>query len=169
MPVTTKTPLGAATLNRKWRVDVNTGTYAAPNWIPLLGMAEFTSSTEADTQDTSDFDSGGWKSETVTALAWGVEGKLGRKVKVANPAAYDDAQELLRLAAVQIGEGNVVDIRYYEYGGPGRPTVEAYRGFVGVQWSDDGGDMTATATTTLTLSGQGERTPITHPAAEATA
>lgn len=166
MPVTTKTPLGAATLNRKWRVDVNAGTFASPVWLPFHGMSEFTPSTEADTQDTSDFDSEGWKSETVTALAWGLETKIGRKVKANNPAAYDDAQELVRLAATQIGEGNVIDIRYYEYTGVGRPTVEAYRGFVGVQWSDDGGDMTATSTVTVTMTGQGARAPITHPASE---
>lgn len=169
MPVTTKTPLGAATLNRKWRVDVNTGTYASPNWLPLRGMGDFTQKVEAETQDTSDFDGEGWKSETVTALGWGLESKLGRKVKQDNPAAYDDAQELLRLASVQIGEGNVVDIRWYEYTGVGRPQVEAYRGFAGVKWSDEGGDMTATSTAALELPGQGARTPITHPAGEAAA
>lgn len=166
MPVTTKTPLGAATLNRKWRVDVNTGTYAVPNWVALAGIGEFQPTTDATTQDTSDFDSEGWKSESVTALGWGLESKLNRKVKTSDPAAYDDAQEVLRLAAVQIGEGNVVDVRWYEYGGVGRPTVEAYRGFAGVQWSDDGGGMDATSTVTTTLTGQGARTPITHPASE---
>lgn len=165
MPVTTKAPLGASTLNRKWRVDVNTGTYETPVWTPLRGMGEFTPTTNYTTQDTSDFDSEGFQSETVTALGWGLETKVNRKTDAEDEAEYDAGQEALRLASEVMGLGNVVDIRYYEDNGATGPKVQAYRGNAGVQWAEDGGDMSATSTATVTLVGQGRRSPIAHPGA----
>lgn len=164
MPVTTKTPLGAVTLNRKWRVDVNTGTTETPVWVPLRGIGEFTPTTEYTTQDTSDFDSEGFQSTSVTALGWGLEATVQRKTTAEDEAAYDAAQEALRLASEVMGLGNVVPIRYYEDNGPTGPKVQAYAGNVGVQWSEGGGDMTANSTATVTLMGQGRRVNITHPA-----
>jgi len=167
MPVTTKTTLGATTLNRKWRVDINTGVPETPVWSPLRGIAELTPSRNYTTQNTSDFDSEGHQSEEVTALGWGLEVKVNRKTDADDPATYDVAQEAVRAAADGMGLTNRLDIRYYEDNGPTGPKAEAYRGNVSAQWSDDGGDMTATSSVTVTLMGQGRRVPITHPADEA--
>lgn len=164
MAVTTKVPLGAATLNRKWCLDVNVGTPEAPDWVGVFGISEFTPKVEATTQDTTDFDSEGWASETNTLLKWSNEVKVQRKTTTSDAEAYDPGQEFLREKSVALGVDNVADIRFYEDNGPNGPKAEAYRGNAGVAYSDDGGGVDATSSATITLTGQGKRAAITHPA-----
>lgn len=162
MPITTKEPLGATTLNRKWYLDVNTGTFEAPVWTGVFGMTEMKPVNEGNMEDDSDFDGEGFESETQTTIKWGVEAKLKRGVRSAAPTAYDPGQEVLRLASLQMGIGNRVDIRYYEVT-PSGPSVEAFRGFCAVSWEYEGGDMKALSFAEVTLTGQGKRTSIAHP------
>ena len=156
------TPLGGETLNRKWRLDINIGTYAAPVWTPVAGITDFKPSFAPTLQDDSDFDGEGAKSKVSTAYEWGVDVKLARKVKASDAAVYDDAQEAIRAAAALIGISNVMDIRFFEVT-VGGPKAEAYRGFVVASWGEDGGAMDALDTVTVVLDGRGKRTAITHP------
>lgn len=156
--------LGASTLNRMWRLDVNTGTTAAPVWTPVRGRTEFQNALEPTMQDDSDFDSDGWKSQTVTAQSWSLSFKVGRKADGANAAAYDAGQEALRSAAGKMGVGNSVHVRWYETT-PGGPRAEAYDGRAAVSWSPDGGGMDALNMVSVTLTGQGKRNVITNPSA----
>lgn len=162
MPATAKAPLGATTLNRKWYVDVNTGTFIAPVWIGVFGITETKPVKSATIQDTSDMDSEGWKGGEATALEWGLELKLRRGVTTAEPTEYDPGQEILRLASDELGTENNVDVRYYEMT-PGGPKVEAYRGFVNVTWEEDGGGMDAVDTVSVKLNGKGKRESTAHP------
>lgn len=156
--------LGAATLNRKWFIDVDTAVPpGAATWIGVFGVQEFKLTMSADSQDTSDMSSG-YKSDTITALSWGAEMKLIRKTQKTTATAYDPGQELLRLAAQGMGLANRVHVRFYEMNGATGPKVEAYDGYVSVTWEPDGGDMTAVDTVTVKLTGQGQRNTITHPA-----
>jgi len=160
--VTTKVPLGPTTLNRKWYLDVNTGTPGTPVWTGVFGVTDFKPINNGDLQDDSDFDGGGYKSQVQTAIEWGIELKVKRAVTTALATAYDPGQEVLRLASLGFGTANSVDIRYYEVTASG-PAVEAYRGKVAVTFEQDGGDMAALATATIKLAGQGVRSAITHP------
>ena len=162
MPATTKVPLGADTTARKWYLDVNTGTNASPTWVGVFGLLDFKAPVAADVKDDSDYDSGGYKSSTVTALGWTVEFKVARKVQASVATAYDPGQEVLRLASVNMGASNRVEVRWYEMEASG-PRVEAYQGYAAVSWAEDGGAMDALATVTIKLDGQGARTAITHP------
>lgn len=163
MAVTTKTQLGASTLVRKWYLDANTGTIASPVWIPVLGMQNFVPSFDPTLQDDSDFDGGGYKSSTVTALSWGASGTVSRKTQALAPTTYDPGQEFLRVTSLTQGVANSINVRMYEYS-PGGPTTEAYAGQCAVSWSPKGGAMDALETADFTLTGQGARTAITHPA-----
>lgn len=154
--------LGASTLNRKWWVDINTGTTAAPVWTGVHGINEFKSAIEPTLQDDSDFDSNGDKSQTVTARAWMLEMKVARKVTASTATAYDPGQEKLRLAAEETGVANSVQIRFYEMT-TGGPRAEAYTGRAAVSWTPDGGGMDALDMVSIKLSGQGKRLAITHP------
>ena len=107
--VTTKVPLGPTTLNRKWYLDVNTGTFATPIWTGVFGVTDFKPINNGDLQDDSDFDGGGYKSQVQTAIEWGIELKVKRAVTTASPTAYDPGQEVLRLASLGLGTGNSVD------------------------------------------------------------
>jgi hypothetical protein len=164
-----RVPLGGQTLNHKWWIDVNTGTYGSPTWTPVSGVRDFKPFFTPTKQDDSDFDSGGAKSKVVTAYEWGVNLSLGRKVTVASATVYDPGQEKLRDAAAEMGLGNVLDIRYYEMNlddtgaTVNGPKAEAYRGYVVADWGEDGGGMDALDSCSVVLDGRGARTPITHP------
>ena len=131
MPATTKVPLGADTTARKWYLDVNTGTHASPTWVGVFGLLDFKAPVAADVKDDSDYDSGGYKSSTVTALGWTVEFKVARKVQASVATAYDPGQEVLRLASVNMGASNRVEVRWYEM----EPQRSARRGVPGVRGS----------------------------------
>jgi len=158
---TAKVPLGATTTNRKWYIDVNTGT-VSDEWTGIFGVTEFKDALEGSLQDDSDFDNEGWKSETNTANKFGIEMKVKRAVQAALATAYDPGQEVLRACAEETGIANSVEVRWYEME-PGGPRIEAYKGFVAVSWSPDGGGMDALSTVTVKLAGQGKRTSIVHP------
>lgn len=164
MAVTPKVPLGASTTNRKWWVDVDTTpeVLETPTFIGVYGIQEFKDNVEPTSQDDSDFDGEGWKSETVTALLGKLEFKVGRKTMTNDATAYDPGQEILRVASRKTGVGNRVRIRYYEME-PDGPRVEAYQGWASVSWTPDGGGMDATSTAAVTLTFQGKMDEITHP------
>lgn len=155
--------LGPSTLNRKWWIDVDTGTTGTPVWTPVGGVTDFKPSRDSNMEDDSDFDSGGYQSETKTAEKWSADLKVARKVTGASATAYDAGQEFLRLKSYgQMGVANSASIRYYEME-PGGPRVEAYQGRCSVGWTDDGGNMTALSTSSVKLGGQGVLVAIAHP------
>lgn len=158
--VPTRTPLGAATTNRKWYLDVRAS--ATDPWLGVHGITEFKPNLPgaAGTQDDSDFDGGGFKSDTVTTLAWGGEGKVSRKRVRGAPTAYDPGQELIRTRAAVIG--GELECRIYEME-PDGPRVQAWQGFTSPRWSPDGGGMDALDTASFTLAGRGAPTAIDHP------
>jgi len=163
-----RVPLGADTLARDWWVDVNIGSFGTPNWIPINGWTDLKPTFNPTTQDSSDYDSAGYKDSAVTAIEWGLTGKIGRKTQSSTPTAYDQGQEVLRVAAEQMGNGNRVDVRFYKNpggigGSASNPRVEAYRGYTNVQWEPDGGGMEGLDSVSITLGGKGQRTSITHP------
>lgn len=165
MPVPSRaTPLGAATNQRKWYLDVDTNfSSASPNWIGVFGITDFQQKLDPTLQDDSDFDSGGFMSQTKTAEAWSIAAKVARKVTQADATVYDPGQEYLRGRAIgQMGPSNSAHIRFYEMT-PSGPRAEAYEGFAAVTWSPDGGKMSDLDIVSLTLTGQGRLTPITHP------
>ena len=51
MPATTKVPLGGSVLARRWYIDVNTGTHAAPTWVGVFGVEDFKPTIEPSVQD----------------------------------------------------------------------------------------------------------------------
>lgn len=162
MPATTKVPLGAATLIRKYYLDVNTGTTAAPVWTGVFGITDFKPAQDDELKEDSDFDSEGWKSQTKTASAWSIELKLSRKVTAASATAYDPGQEKLRALSLLSGTGNTAEVRWYEMT-TGGPRVESFQGFAAVSWAPEGGPMDALDMVSVKLTGQGKRNATTHP------
>lgn len=161
---TAKVPLGASTLNRKWYLDVNTGSDVTPVWTGVFGISDFQPSVNTTMQTDSDYDSEGYMSSTATAIAWALNITLQRKSTTADAAEYDPGQEALRLVADELGLDNRVHVRWYEMNGADGPQVEAYEGHASVSWSPNGGGMDALSTVAVVLQGQGKRTAITHPA-----
>lgn len=164
MAIPNRTPLGASTVNRMWFLDVDTaGSVDAPNWVPVMGVTDFQPKRDTTLQEDSDFDSGGFASQTKTAEAWSLELKVARKTLVADQTSYDAGQEFLRGKALgKMGSANSAHVRWYEMTDEG-PRAEAYEGFAAVAWSPDGGKMSDLSTVSITLTGQGAATEIAHP------
>lgn len=157
--VTDRTPLGATTTARKWWLDVRE--VGSQVWLGVHGIQESKPRpSEATTQDDSDMDGGGHKSQTTTALTSGFDGKLIRKTRRSDALAYDPGQEIIRLASRRIG--SEIEVRFYEME-PGGPRIEAYEGRASATWTPDGGAMDATDTVAFALTGRGQLAPITHP------
>lgn len=164
MTVTARESLGDASLNRVWYLDVNTGTTGTPVWTPVNAISEFKDGLEVDDIDVSDFSSDGWADSQGGTKSWSVELKVWRKRR-RTVVAYDPGQEALRNL-----NGETAHVRFYEMGGSGNladsnafPRDEAYEGYVSVKWSPDGGGFDAARSVTITLTGKGPRTSITHP------
>lgn len=148
-------------LARKWKIDVNTGTFGSPVWTPVLGLMEFKPTTPPNLEDDSTYDSEGWGSQTKTALSWLLEMKVVRRHDPADETEYDAGQEALRAKVALFGSSGIADVRWYDrFGGP-----EAYRGQAEVTWAPDGGPHTALETAVITLTGKGAREDISNPAA----
>ncbi len=157
-----RTQLGDALLNGTWWLDVNTGTSAAPVWLPVNGIYDFKDALDGKDVDVSDFSSDGWADSQGVGKSWGLDVKVWRKRQLA-AAAYDPGQEFLRLRA-----GGSAEIRFYEMSGDGttesgHPRVEAYQGRVAVKWSPDGGKVDDPKSVSVSLTGKGKRTSIPHP------
>lgn len=164
MPTPTFPSLGASTLVRKWIVEVNTGTTAAPIWKMLGGVNanQFNPDT-ASFEDDSDMQSGGAGSQTKTAGNSGVTMTVLRKVK-SDGISYDDAQEFVKAKAInKYGPANSVTLRISEFDPAGGPRVDAYMGNFGAGWEYVGGGNTSLDSVTLTFVGQGACAVISHP------
>ena len=144
------------------RVPLGASTTGTPSWVGVHGIGDFKPKRDSKLQEDADFDSGGFGSSTKTAEAWSVEIKVARKVTTASATVYDPGQEILRLKSAKMGPANSVKIRFYEME-EGGPRVEAYEGLAAVSWSPEGGGQDALDTVTVTLTGQGRLTDITHP------
>jgi len=165
MPATTHTPLGASTNASKWYLDVdaNDGVGTA-SWLPVLGMQNFVFNPDnGHLEDDSDYDSGGYQSQTKTATAWTAQGTVARKVLASDATSYDPGQEHLRSKSIgKVGPSATVNVRIYEMQ-PNGPRVEAYTGKATITWQPQGGAMTALDTVQFTLTGQGQLATIAHP------
>jgi len=166
MTITTATPLGSTTSNRKWRCDVAAIPVAAaePAWLRLRGLTEIkvNPGTSALT-DTSDFEGDGFTQSEAFSAGWGAEGKVRRATETSTPDVYDPAQELVRIAGEGgLGIANRLMVRFYEMEADG-PRVQAVTGFANATWSDDGGAVTAGSMASFTLVGAGKPTSRVHP------
>ncbi len=157
--------LGGDTLARKWVIDVDVNydvDKSTPIWVRVRGITDQSPSEDPTTQDSSTYDSRGWKSTAVTAMGWGWEATVARKV-ASDGVTYDPGQEYLRVRGITMGPANTVHIRAYEWNGIDGPRVQAYEGLCSVSYQEGGGAMDALSSAQITLSGQGPRDDIPHP------
>ena len=166
MTVTARETLGDVILNGTWYLDVNTGTVVAPVWTPVNGIYDFKDGLDSKSIDVSDFSSDGWADNQNVGKSWSIELKVWRKRRAAS-VAYDPGQEFIRLQ-----NGESIQVRFYEMSGDGviatgDPRTEAYTGTVSVKWSPDGGKFDDGRSVSVTLTGKGKRTAITHPSPNA--
>ncbi|MFD9879995.1 phage tail tube protein [Streptomyces alboflavus] len=147
-------------LARRYRLELNTGTVAAPVWSLVPGVQEFAPKVEATQQKSTTYDDEGWADSTVTELAWSIEAKLAHRCHP-ETRVFNAAQERLRVAAESFSAASVVHVRYYDR--EGRP--EAYEGRALVTWEPEGGTSDDLDTVKVTIAGKGPRKSIPNPVA----
>lgn len=158
---------GAITSNRKWVLEVNLGTSLAPNWSALEFMSNFVPNTdEASWQDATTYGDGGYSTQNKSGAAWSANATIMRKVV---SGLYGTVQEFLRVKAIGVfGPANQVQVRFFEFDtndptGIYSPRTEAYTGYAGVQWAEQGGSQEGNSTVQLTLQSQSKLSIVAHP------
>lgn len=145
-------------LARQWRLDVNMGTDAVPDWQLCPAITEFQPTWPPNIEDSTTYDSGGWEESTKTSQSWQLEVTFNR---MASPDAttYSPVHERLRTVSFGYGADSKVGVRFYDRDG----LPEAYSGTVLVTWEPQGGDYKALGQIKGTLKGTGALLPITNP------
>ncbi|AGK80398.1 hypothetical protein SFUL_5510 [Streptomyces microflavus DSM 40593] len=148
-------------LARQWRLEVNMGTAAVPDWKLCPGITAFQPASEPNIEDSGDYEGDGWAGNTKTGQEWEVSLTINRRVaptaKVFNPV-----HEAFRLAHFAYGAANKVHVRYMDRTG----LPEAYEGRAIPTWAPSGGERTALGQVEITLTGDGPLLPIDNPLAE---
>lgn len=148
-------------LAKDWVLEVNTAGVETmcPMWVPVRGLTSFTETGDNNTEDDSDFDSGGWGSDVVTQRKWSLECEGKRKRTDSSTFTPDPGQEFIRRAARLVGFDGAVEVRWYRRDG----SPDAHRGICTVSEFEKGGEVTDLEPFTFTLAGQGAPVEITNP------
>jgi hypothetical protein len=111
----------STTLSRKFRVDVTTDLTLASGWLQLNGIDDWSPQINPNLEETSAYDTTGWKTNEVTMQDWTATASLFRRIVT---SVYDPGQELIRATQGQFGTAARCGVRWYDKnGGP-----EAYSG-----------------------------------------
>jgi hypothetical protein len=118
----------STTLARKYRLDVTTDLTLAAGWTEFKGIDDLNDTVSPNTEETTAYDTTGWKTFEVTLNDWSLTVSAFRR-QVAG--TYDPGQELVRACRGQFGTAARVGVRWYDRnGGP-----EAYAGVAIPTWS----------------------------------
>ncbi|MEV0445859.1 hypothetical protein AB0I84_12850 [Streptomyces spectabilis] len=152
------TPTEETALARRWRLEINVGSVATPDWQLCPAVVEFQPEFEPNHEDSGTYDDEGWDDNDKTGMGWTVTVKFNRK-KSADSTVYHPVHEKLRLAAFAWGAAAKIPIRWMDRDG----LPEAYQGRALVTWAPEGGEKNDLDQVEVTLTGAGPLTPITNP------
>lgn len=150
--------MGTSTaLARRYRMQVNTGTTAAPVWTTTTGLTDFKPKIAPQMQDDSDYETDGWASSEKTSQGWSIEATI--LLKDDGSGTFNAGVEKMRQAALLFGDSSRVEVRWFDKDGK----AEAYQGTAVVEWERASTGNTDLDGAKVTLTGRGALTPITNP------
>ncbi len=169
MPTNTAVPLPVGTQLGKsfeYGLEVNIGTYAAPNWIPFRRIFNFLFTPTPKTQDASTYDDKGATANEVTGWDWALT--FSSQVnRLASTGAYLPEVEALRQRTLpaSVGASAEIDVRWFHKPESGAPNpVDAGRGFATVTFArQNTGPNGEIEVWNWTLTGVGSYVPIANP------
>lgn len=144
-------------LARRYRMQINTGSAAAPVWTTITGLTDFKPKVSPRLEDDSDYETDGWDSSEKTSQGWSIEATI--LLKDDGSGTFNAGVEKMRLAADQFGDASRVDVRWFDK--QGRP--EAYQGTGIVEWERASTGNTDLDGAKVTITGRGARTSIVNP------
>lgn len=147
-----------STVNKVWRLDVNTGSIAAPVWSQVWGMTNFVPGSSRATEDDTDYDTpDNWTKVATTSRSWVLTGTVRRRKDDDDTYAVQVGQNKLREA----DEDDLkLGVRWYE-----RDIADgdAFTGTGIVDWTEAGGAANGLRNVNFTVTGVGPRVRIAHP------
>lgn len=154
------TPTPETALARRWRLEINMGSDAVPDWQLCPGITEFQWTAEPNVEEDTSYDSDGWAENTKTGQEWEVQATFNRKT-TADSTAYSPVHEAIRVAFFAYGAANKVGLRFMDRNG----LPEAYQGKAIPAWEPQGGESTDLDQVEVTFTGTGPLTEIENPMA----
>lgn len=152
------TPTPVTALARRWRLEINMGTEVTPDWQLCPGITDFKWTADPNHEDSTSYDTDGWKEATKTSQEWEVEATFNRKISK-DSTTYSSVHEAIRLAFFAYGDPSEVDLRFYDRNG----LPEAYRGKALPKWEPQGGESSDLDQVQVTFTGTGPLSAITNP------
>jgi hypothetical protein len=148
-------------LARRYKWEVNTGTFDVPVWSHVPGVVEFKLPVEPNNESDSDYDSDGWLGNTKTAQEWSLEAKVSHKM---DPAGNEinSVHAFLKAASLAFDGDDIVHMRYFDR----RGLADAWEGYGLIQWEPEGGETTGLDQVTITVAASSYSpalVPITNP------
>lgn len=142
-------------LAREFDLEINTGTYDTPVWTGISGITGITPNQTTQRTDDTDFDTDGWEAGSVVQRGRSLQVALNYKEN--GDGDLDAGYEALIALGDAFGPDGKGDFRYISPNGVGN----RFRATVEVQWP--GGDKTANAATSATLTMDGAPIPLPLP------
>lgn len=143
-------------LARHFRPELNTGTDATPNWVPIRGLTNMSPSVTKNDADTTDFDADGWLAHLVASRGAGFA-LSGQRVEDGSTGARDPGQEAMEELGWAMGHESLKPFRLV------RPdSTVALQGLVSAEVTPMGGgnDDPSSWSCTVTFSGEPVRDPV---------
>lgn len=140
-------------LARRFRLDINIGTEAVPNFLELKGLNEFNGGPISPiTQADMHYDSDGWKGYVKTAQEYLIEGNVSVK-RDRTTKLLNTVHQFLEDASKAFDGDEVVQFRFYDRGGQ----QMGGQGWGIVTWTADGGDAEQKGTVAFSLMPDADR------------
>ncbi|AUI56777.1 phage tail tube protein [Amycolatopsis sp. BJA-103] len=145
-------------LSRKWTIEVNTGTNEAQVWSKVKGLTKLELGIDANSVDTTDFDSEGWEDNDTTFRKWslGIEGFDGFTGPV-NAQVDDPGQAFLKMKGLLTGPEAKVEVRVYRL-----DNNKGYSGLATSNWAGAGGEVKNMEPFKCDLTGSGLLSPFVY-------
>jgi hypothetical protein len=147
-------------LARRWRLEINMGSAETPDWQLCPAITEFQWTADPNHEDSTTYDTDGWKENDKTAQEWEVEVTFNRKASP-DSTTYSPVHEAIRAAFFAYGSASKNHIRFMDRDG----LPEAYEGYALPKWEPQGGEYTDLDQIQCTFVGSGPLTQITNPMA----
>jgi hypothetical protein len=145
-------------ISRYNRLEVNTGTDEAPNWVLVRGLNKIALKIDANEVDVSDFDSEGWDDSMTTHRAWSLEVTGFDGYTGPDSSQVDDpGQAFLKTKGVLTGPEAYVSIRTYR-----ADNNKGRQGRVVANWNGTDEDVKGVTPFTCPLTGSGPLTEYTN-------
>lgn len=142
-------------LARHFRPEINTGTEATPNWVPIKGITNISPTFNKNDADTTDFDADGWLTHLVASRGAGLQ-LQGQRVEDGDTGVRDPGQEAVEELGWAMGHASLKLFRMV------RPDATVMiQGQVSAEVTPYGGgnDDPAGWSATLTFAGEPVRDP----------